>query len=203
MAASLLGCSCVEIDRREYISFPCALQQCHKCENRWDDLVPMLDKCSTALYLLAMQALMLGKMFYHFVKCARHGKCRRNAEGGAHKTFCDTAFDRFVKTPKEERQGSRWAPSHKVEIGKICSLASTLCDILNDEDHARVAISHSSRKKGMKTDLHLICHELFLVLFGGTIFRREFFSLAKGTPSPPTTTPSFYGRRHLRYVPRQ
>ena len=104
-------------------------------------------KCGTALYLLAMQALMSGKMFYRFVKCAGHGKCRCNAEGGSHKTFCDTAFDRFVKTPEEERQGSCWAPLHKVESGKICSLASTLCDILNDKDHVRGAISHSSRKK--------------------------------------------------------
>jgi hypothetical protein len=58
------------------------------------------------LYILAMQALMSGKMFYHFVKCAGHGKCSCNAEGGSHKNFCDTTFDRFFKTPKEERQGS-------------------------------------------------------------------------------------------------
>ena len=84
-------------------------------------------KCGTALYLLAMMAVTTGKMFYHFVKCAGHGKCRCDAEGGSHKSFLDTAFDRFVKTPEEDRQGNCWAPSHKVENGKICSLAKTVC----------------------------------------------------------------------------
>jgi hypothetical protein len=41
-------------------------------------------------------------MFYHFVKCAGHGKCRCDAEGGCHKTFCDTAFDKFVMVPEQE-----------------------------------------------------------------------------------------------------
>ncbi len=59
-------------------------------------------KCGTALYMLAMNAQQTGKLFYHFVKCAGHGKCQCDAEGGCHKTFCDTAFYKFVKVPKQE-----------------------------------------------------------------------------------------------------
>ena len=129
-------------------------------------------KCGTALYLLAMQALMSGKMFYHFVKCAGHGKCRCDAEGGSHKTFCDTAFDRFVKTPEEERQGRRWAPSHKVEDGKICSLAKIVCEILNDKDHVQGAISHSARKK--RNENKLIQDRRFYIRERGTT---EFLNL--------------------------
>jgi hypothetical protein len=32
-------------------------------------------KCGTALYLLSMLAQKTGKVVYHFVKCAGHGKC--------------------------------------------------------------------------------------------------------------------------------
>ncbi len=65
MAVSLLGCSCVEIDGREYISFPCALQQCHKCENRLDDLVPMLEvNCSDRISYV---------IFSSHQKCSYHG----------------------------------------------------------------------------------------------------------------------------------
>jgi hypothetical protein len=88
-----------------------------------------------------------GKVMYHFVKCAGHGKCRCDAEGGCHKTFCDTAFDNFVTLPEQQVDGKRWAPSHKVESGSIVSLARIVCNILQDDDYVRGARSHSSRKK--------------------------------------------------------
>jgi hypothetical protein len=62
-------------------------------------------KCGTALYLLSMLAQRTGKVMYHFVKCAGHGKCRCDAEGGCHKTFCDTAFDKFVTVPEQHMDG--------------------------------------------------------------------------------------------------
>ncbi len=64
-------------------------------------------KCGTALYLLTMLAQRSGKLMYHFVKCASHGKCRCDAEGGCHKTFCDNAFDNFVTLPEQQVDGNR------------------------------------------------------------------------------------------------
>ena len=63
-------------------------------------------KCGTALYLLAMQALMSEKIFNHFVKCAGHGKCWCDAEGGSHKTLCDTTFDMFIKHQRKREEGN-------------------------------------------------------------------------------------------------
>ncbi len=94
-----------------------------------------------------MLAQRTGKAMYHFVKCAGHGKCRCDAEGGCHKTFCDTAFDKFLIVPEQRMNGKRWAPSHKVEGGSIISLASTVFNILQDDDYVQGARSHSSRKK--------------------------------------------------------
>ena len=104
-------------------------------------------KCGTALYLLMMLAQITGTLMYHFIKCAGHGKCRCDAEGGCHKTFCDTAFDNFVTLPEQQVDGNCWAPSHKVESGSIISLARIVCNILQDADYGRGARSHSSQKK--------------------------------------------------------
>ena len=97
-------------------------------------------KWGTSLYLLSMLAQRTGTIIYHFVECAGHGKCRCDAKGGCHKTFCDTAFDKFVTVPK------RWAPSHRVQEGSILSLTSTVYNILQDDDYVRGTRSHSSRK---------------------------------------------------------
>ena len=67
-------------------------------------------KCGTALYLLSMLTQRTGTIIYHCIRCAGHGKCRCDAEGGCHKTFCDTAFDKFVKVPEQQVDGKRWAP---------------------------------------------------------------------------------------------
>ena len=104
-------------------------------------------KCGTALYLLSMLAQKTGTLTYHFVKCAGHGKCRCDAEGGCHKTFCDTAFDKFVSVPEQHVHGKQWTPSHKVQGGSIISLASIVYNILQDEDYVRGARSHSCRTK--------------------------------------------------------
>jgi hypothetical protein len=104
-------------------------------------------KCGTALFLPAMLAQRAGKLLYHFVMCAGHGKCRCNAKGGCHKTFCDTAFDKFVTLPEQQLAGKRWVPSHKVENGLIVSLARTVCNILQGNDYVRGARSHSSWKE--------------------------------------------------------
>jgi hypothetical protein len=58
-------------------------------------------KCGTSLYLLSMLAQRTGKVMCHFVKCAGNRKFRCDAEGGCHKTFCDSAFDKFVIVPKQ------------------------------------------------------------------------------------------------------
>ncbi len=100
-------------------------------------------KYGTLLYLLSMLAQRTGTIIYHFVKCAGHGKCRCDAEGGCHKTFCNTAFVKFVTVPKQQVGGKWWAPSHQ---GSIVSLASTVYNILQDDDYVRGARSHSSRK---------------------------------------------------------
>jgi hypothetical protein len=118
-------------------------------------------KCGTALYLLAMQAQKTGKVMYHFVKCAGHGKCRCDAEGGCHKTFCDTAFDKLVTVPKRQMEGNRWAPSHRVKGGSIVSLASTEFNILQDDDYIRGARSHSCWKK--KEEQRIISERRFIL----------------------------------------
>jgi hypothetical protein len=104
-------------------------------------------KCGTALYMLAMQAQGTGKILFHAVKCAGHGKCRCDAEGGCHKTFCDKYFDKHVTVPEQDQLGDRGVPSHKVENGSIVSLAETVCKILNDKDYVGGARSNSARKK--------------------------------------------------------
>ena len=139
-------------------------------------------KCGTALYSLAIQALVSGKIFYNFVKCAGDGKCWCDAEGGSHKTFCDTDFDMFIKAPEEERGGKRWAPSHKVENGKIFSLAETVCEILNNKNHVRGAISHSSRKiqdKKIINDHRFYIRELGTITFLNLKMQAMRFSKGK------------------------
>ena len=69
-------------------------------------------KCGKALYLLTMLAQRTAKIMYHFAKCASHGKYWCNMEGGYHKTFCDSAFDKFVTVPEQQVDGKQWAPSH-------------------------------------------------------------------------------------------
>jgi hypothetical protein len=97
--------------------------------------------------MLTMLAQRTGRLLYHFVKCAGHGKCRSDAEGGCHKTFCDTAFDNSGRLPEQQLNRKRWAPSHKVESGSIVSLARIVCNILQDDDYVRGARSHSCWKK--------------------------------------------------------
>ena len=103
-------------------------------------------KCGTSLHLLSMLAQRTGTIIYHFVECAGHGKCRCDAKGGCHKTFCDTAFDKFVTVPKQHVDGKWWAPSHRVQEGSIISLTSTVYNILQGDDYVRGTRSHSSRK---------------------------------------------------------
>ncbi len=64
-------------------------------------------KCGTTLYLLSMLAQWTGRAVYHFVKGADMGSvdCRCDAEGGCHKTFCNTAFDEFVTMPEQHMDG--------------------------------------------------------------------------------------------------
>jgi hypothetical protein len=102
---------------------------------------------ATAMFMLAMHAQATGKIFFQVVKCAGHGKCRCDAEGGCHKTCCDKFFDRHVITPEEATDGSRGVPSHKVQDGQLVSLAETVCRILNDKDYVHGALSKSNRKK--------------------------------------------------------
>jgi hypothetical protein len=52
-------------------------------------------------------------------------------------------------------------PSHKVQNGKLVSLAETVCRILNDKDYICGAISTSSRKK--KNASKLISERRFLL----------------------------------------
>ena len=59
-----------------------------------------------------------------------------------------------------------------MENGKICSLAKTVCEILNDKDHVHGAISHSSRKKQNKN--RLINRHIFYIREKGTA---EFLNL--------------------------
>ena len=79
-----------------------------------------------------MLAQRTGTIIYHFVNCTNQGKCRCDAEGGCHKTFCDTAFDKIVTVPEQHVDGKWWAPSHQ---GSIVSLASTVYNILQDDDY--------------------------------------------------------------------
>ena len=64
-----------------------------------------------------------------------------------HETFCDTAFDKFVMVPKQQMEGKQWTPSQRVEGGSMVSLASTVFNILQDDDYIRGAHSHSCLKK--------------------------------------------------------
>jgi hypothetical protein len=86
-------------------------------------------KCGTALYLLSMLAQRTGRIIYHFVKCAGRRKCRCDAEGGCHKTFCDTTFNKCVTIPVQHVDGKQWAPSHQVQDGSI--VVSTFATILS------------------------------------------------------------------------
>ena len=49
--------------------------------------------------------------------------------------------------PEQERVEYCWAPSHKVELGLIVSLARTVYNILQDRDYVQGAKSHAARKK--------------------------------------------------------
>jgi hypothetical protein len=107
-------------------------------------------KCGTSLYLLSMLAQKTGMIIYHFVKCTSHGKCRCDAEGGCHKTFCDTAFDKFVTVLGQHVDGKQWAPSHRVQEGSIVSLASTVYNILQDDDYAEtLEVIHIIKKRNL------------------------------------------------------
>jgi hypothetical protein len=118
-------------------------------------------KCGTASYLLIMLAQRTAKIIYHFVKCAGHGKCRCDAEGGCHKTFCYTALDKCVAVPEQQVDGKRWAPSHRVQGGSIVSLATTVLNILQDDDYIRGAHSHSCWKK--KEERHIVSELRFIL----------------------------------------
>jgi hypothetical protein len=98
---------------------------------------------------------------YHFVKCTSHRKCRCNAEGGCHKTFCNTAFDKFVTLPEQHMDGKQWAPLQKVKGGLIISLARTVFIILQDNNYIRGARSHSYQKK--KDTGHIITERRFIL----------------------------------------
>jgi hypothetical protein len=104
-------------------------------------------KSGTAMFMLAMHAQATEKIFFQVVKCTGHGKCRCDVEGGCHKTFCDKFFDRHVITPEEATDGYRGVPSHKVQDGRLVSLAKSACWILNDRDYVHGALSESNRKK--------------------------------------------------------
>ena len=124
-------------------------------ENNYFLLKPVTDGCAghyksgTAMYVLAMHAKATGKIFFQVVKCAGHGKCCCDADagGGCHKSFCGNFFDRHVITPKQATDGSHGVPSHKVQDGRLVSLAETVCRILNDKDYVHGALSKSNRKK--------------------------------------------------------
>ncbi len=130
-------------------------------------IIPITDGCAgqyksgTAMYVLAMHAQVTGKIFFQVVKCAGHGKCCCNADGGCHKTFCDKFFDRHIIIPKQATDGSRGVPSHKVQDGRLVSLAETVCRILNDKDYVHGALSKSNRKN--KDALKVISERRFIL----------------------------------------
>jgi hypothetical protein len=64
-AASIMGCSTVNIDKREYILFPCAPQKCNTCVNRWEGCVPKMEANSTKRISCVI--------FGTHQKCSSHG----------------------------------------------------------------------------------------------------------------------------------
>ena len=125
------------------------------------DGCPAQYKCYTALYTLSILAINTGKIIFQCVKCTGHGKCRCDGEGGCHKTFADKSFDKWVMLPEDEMKDCPWVPTHKVEDGKLLSLAEIVCGILQDDDYVRGARSHLKRKK--KNESKLISERRFLV----------------------------------------
>ena len=92
-------------------------------------------KCGTALYLFASFATKHGMIYYRCVKCAGHGKCRCDAEGGRLKTYLDIIFDYFVNDPEDKMaDGDVVAPSHKVKDSVMLSLTQTAFDLLNNQE---------------------------------------------------------------------
>jgi len=133
------------------------------------DGCPAQYKCFTALWTLSVIANHFGKIYFRCVKCTGHGKCRCDGEGGCHKTFADKSFDKWVMLPEDEKKDCPWVPAHKVEDGKLLSLAQIVCGILQDDDYVHCAKSHSARKK--KDENRLISERRFLVrLLGAAQF---------------------------------
>ena len=85
-AASLSGCGSVEISGRQYIPFPCALQQCNVCVNRWDKLVLKLEaNCTERISYV---------LYGSHQKCSYHGDEHIISEGSEHRCgLCDRMND--------------------------------------------------------------------------------------------------------------
>ena len=102
------------------------------------------------LFYVGNACTVIWKNIFQIVKCAGHGKCCCDAEGGCHKTFCDKFFDKHVITPEQAADGCPGVPSQKVQDENSISLAETVRKILNDKDYAHGAISKTLRKKEMQ-----------------------------------------------------
>jgi len=98
-----------------------------------------------------MQAQSYGKIIFHVVRCARHGKCQCDSEGGCCKTFLDKMFDKHVKNPEDNTEGLRAVPSQKVQNGKLINLAEICTKCLRNKDFVHGATSSTARKK-METE---------------------------------------------------
>ena len=85
-SASLLECGSVEISGRQYIPFPCALQQCNVCVNRLDKVVLKLEaNCTERISYV---------LYGSHQKCSYHGDEHIISEGSEHRCgLCDRMND--------------------------------------------------------------------------------------------------------------
>ncbi len=110
------------------------------------DGCPAQYKCYTALWTLSVISKRTGKLYFRCVKCAGHGKCRCDAEGGKHKTRADRAFDNFVVLPETGIAGVHTVPTHRVENGALMSLAEVMFGILDDDEYRFGARTHQAQR---------------------------------------------------------
>ena len=103
-------------------------------------------RCGTVMHFLAHLAKSQSAIYTRCIQAPSHGKAEVDGEGGEIKGTCQRVYDRPALLPEDEKHRTTRLANHKVEDGKIISLAKRMYEILTSSWQKRLLAMNTHQK---------------------------------------------------------
>ena len=103
-------------------------------------------RCGTVLHSLAHLTKSLLVIYTRCIQAPSHRNAKVDGEGGEIKGTCQRVYDRPALLPEDEKHRTTRLANHKVEDGKIISLAKRMYEILTSSWQKRLLAMNTHQK---------------------------------------------------------